>query len=266
MSLNVDGSTAVHFVVGDPIVQVKSPAYLSQEFQSRGFNAVVVPAHVQSRDVPRWFDGLESAKNVAGVIFTVPHKFAGFSVCTSTTPRATLLRAANVARRNGHAGWHGDMLDGTGFLAALRKTGCEPRGMTALLVGAGGAGSAIAEALMKAGLGRLRVHDEDASRIHALIERLSSKAGTIEGCDRPDLAACDIVINATPLGLGTGDRPPVLLDELQPRMWVACVNTVPGCTPLIEEARQRGCATLTGNEMFEAVRDLMVEFFMETRG
>ena len=96
------------------------------------------------RSSSRWQRRL---KNLDGIVVTIPHKFACYQACASATERAHFLRTVNLMRRRADGSWHGDMVDGLGFVGAARAKGIDPRGMRALLVGAGGAGSAIALAL-----------------------------------------------------------------------------------------------------------------------
>ncbi|MFX5574779.1 ThiF family adenylyltransferase, partial [Acinetobacter baumannii] len=81
------------------------------------------------------------------------------------------LGAVNILRRTPDGGWFGEMFDGLGFVGGVRARGGEPGGKRALLVGAGGAGSAIALALVEAGVRELAIHDEDGLRRDALIKR-----------------------------------------------------------------------------------------------
>ena len=95
----LNGATRVHFIVGDPIAQVKSPSNVTQAFQARGRNAMVMPAHVAPADLAAWLAGVSLAKNVDGVIVTVPHKFACFDLCATTSERAAFLHTVNTMRR-----------------------------------------------------------------------------------------------------------------------------------------------------------------------
>ena len=88
-----------------------------------------------------------------------------------------------------------------GFVAAMRDNGCEPLGKRALLVGAGGAGSAIAHALVMAGVSGLAIHDEDAVRRTSLVDRLATLGRAPVTHGSPDPAGFDIVLNATPVGM-----------------------------------------------------------------
>ncbi len=75
-------------------------------------------------------------------------------------------------RRRAEGGWHGDIVDGLGFVGAVRANGGDPTGKRALQIGAGGAGSAIAMALVEAGVRSLAIHDTDVARRNQLIAKL----------------------------------------------------------------------------------------------
>jgi shikimate dehydrogenase len=262
----LSGATRVHFIVGDPIVQVKAPFGVTQAFEALGHNAIVVPAHVSSVDLMAWVGAASLSKNVDGIIVTVPHKFACFDLCSTTSERAAFLRTVNTLRRNVDGTWHGDTFDGLGFVQALRSKGCALQGKKTLVVGAGGAGSAIAHALLLAGVGELAIHDADAlrrpTRRNTLVERLDSlKLGKVSA-GSSDPTGFDIVVNATTIGTKQGDQSPVDSKQFSPEIFIGCVITDPAVTPMIKAARAKGCDTLTGNDMFLGVRDLMIKFLL----
>jgi shikimate dehydrogenase len=262
MTLHLSGASRIYYIVGDPIAQVKSPEGVSIALQSRGFEALVIPAHVVPCDLQSWFKGIRLARNVDGVIVTIPHKFAAASLCDSLSARSQFLGAVNVLKRSANGAWHGDMVDGLGFTQALIAKGGQIKGARALLVGAGGAGSAIAHALLENGLAHLDVHDEAASRQDALVQRLLGAGYSASaGSARPNSAA--IVVNATPIGMRAEDTIPIDISALEKSMAVGCAITVPALTPLIIAAQSRGCITVTGSEMFACVRDLMIAFLLE---
>lgn len=261
----LSGATRVHFIVGDPIAQVKSPLGVTQAFHQRGMNAMVMPAHVAPADLAGWVQGVSLAQNVDGIIVTVPHKFASSALCATTSERAAFLGGVNTMRRNADGSWHGDMFDGLGYVAALRDRGCEPQGRRALLVGAGGAGSAIAHALVMAGVASLDIHDGDTARRDALVQRLAGLQRCPVGVGSSDPAGYGLVINASPAGMREGDPLPVDTERLEADAFVGCVVTQPAVTPLIAAARARGLGTATGADMFARVCDLMVEFLAEPR-
>lgn len=262
MPVMIDGATRLVPIFGDPIAQVKAPAGLTAEFARRGRNTMVVPFHV----TPDHFGGVVASlgpiQNVDGFIATVPHKFAACAQCTTLSPRAEFLGVANVVRRNGDGSWHGDMLDGLGYVRGLASAGCDLAGRRVLLVGAGGAGSAIALALLDNGVTALAVHDTDPAKRDALIARLANVHSGKVSAGTASPIGFDLVINATPRGMLSDDPLPVEADRIEQTCFVGDVITVPEITPLLQIAVAKGCGTLTGVGMFESSIALMADFFL----
>ncbi|HEY6135763.1 MAG TPA: ThiF family adenylyltransferase [Rubrivivax sp.] len=257
------GATRVIYIVGDPIAQVKSPAGVTAMLRERGADVVVLPAHVAPADLAHWAVAAQRMRNCDGIIVTVPHKFAALALCHDCTPRALSIGAVNVMRRDAAGGWFGDMCDGSGYVAGLRNAGCEPRGRRVLLVGAGGAGSAIAHALVDAGVASIALHDTDAARRDALARKLAAYGVVPTSAGSADPRGFGLVINASPIGMQAGDPLPLQVDRLDTTAFVGDVVTVPALPPLIVAARERGCGTMTGSAMFDAVRDRIVAFYLE---
>lgn len=261
------GASRVIPIVGDPIAQVKSPSGVTRALRERGADAVIVPAHVAPADLATWVAAMQLQRNVDGIIVTVPHKFAVLPLCSELTPRARSIGAVNIMRRirldDPSSGWLGDMCDGEGHVAGLRKAGCDPRGLLALLVGAGGAGSAIAHALVDAGVASLSLHEADLARREALAARLRAYGQVPIAVGSADPSDYDLVINATPMGMKPGDPLPVDVTRLSTSTFVSDVVTQPDVPALIVAARERGCRTMTGIGMFEAVRDGIVDFYLQ---
>jgi shikimate dehydrogenase len=261
----LSGATRVYFIVGDPIAQVRSPSGVTAALRAAGRDALVVPAHVGEADLPSFFDAVSRMRNVDGVIVTVPHKFDAAKYCATLSDEAAFLGAVNTLRRRSDGRWHGAMFDGSGFVAALGDADCEPRGKRALLVGAGGAGSAIAHALVTAGVAALEVRDNDQKRAASLASRLAAmKLGDVRVAQADsDGGDHDLVVNASPAGMRAEDPLPFDVTKLDRSVVVGDVVTKPQLTPFIEAARARGCATVTGTRMFERVCDLMVRFLLD---
>lgn len=256
------GATRLYVIVGDPIAQVRSPAGVSAEFAARGHDGILVPVQVATADLPNFLSVANRLKNLDGIVVTIPHKFACYQACASATDRAHFLRTVNLMRRRADGAWHGDMVDGLGFLGAARVKGIDPRGMRALLVGAGGAGSAIALALVEGGVRELAIHDSASERRDALIGRLNDlgKAPVRPGAIDP--AGFDFIANATPAGMKDGDPFPVDVTRLAPSAYCGCVITKPEISPFIVEARKLGCVTATGTDMYQQHQSIMVDFLL----
>ena len=259
----LNGATRLYVIVGDPIEQVKAPGGVTAAFQARGHDGVLVPVHVSPVDLPSFMSAAEHWRNLDGLIVTVPHKFACLAHCATLSARARTVGAVNIMRRRPDGSWHGDMIDGLGFVAAARARGFDPAGRRALLIGAGGAGSAIGEALLTSGVRELAIYDADTSRRDALLGRLAAVGAGRCVIGSPNPAGFDFVGNATPAGMRADDALPVDLASLAPTTFVACVVTVPAVTPLIAAARQHGCRTSTGIDMYQASERTMVDFFLD---
>ena len=259
----LSGATRLIPVVGDPIAQVKSPKGVTLAFEARGADAICVPMQVAPADWLAFIAAIRAMKNVDGLIVTIPHKFAAYDVCDSVTPSAEFLRTVNTIRRSPDGRLHGDMFDGLGFVEACQSRGCNFAGKRALLVGVGGAGTAIAHAVANAGVAQLALADLDHTRRNDLISRLGN-AGFPVSAGTNDATGYDIVLNATPLGMREHDPLPILPGTLQVGQFVGDVVTKPEVTQLIAEARRLGLGNSNGIAMFEKVRDLMVDFLLGT--
>lgn len=259
----LDGATRLYPIIGDPIAQVKSPAGMTAGFAEAGVNAMVIPIHTSAADVDDFLEAAARTRNIDGIIATVPHKFAARAHCATLTDRAQICGSANVLRRNPDGSWRGDNLDGLGMLGGIRAQGGDPAGRDCLLVGAGGAGMAIAQALLDAGAAALAVHDVDAARRDALVARMREHYDARVRAGSEDPAGARMVVNATPMGMRPEDPLPVQIDRLDPEAFVACVITAPAVSPWVAAARARGCRGSVGIDMYKAVQRLMLDFFLE---
>ncbi len=262
MFTDYSGATRVLFIAGDPIAQVKSPAGVTQALRARGADCIVVPVHVRPDDLAQFLALTQRVPNCDGHCITVPHKFAALKGCATLSAQARSIGAVNAIRRNPDGSWHGHMCDGEGYVAGLRKLGFEPRGKAALLVGAGGAGSAIAHGLVDAGVARLSVYDADGARLDALLNKLQRYGNVPCATGTPNALGFDLAINATPMGMNAGDGLPINLSGCDAGLFVGDVVTKPALPPLIEAANALGCATMTGADMFTSVCERLVEFYL----
>ncbi|WP_332680643.1 shikimate dehydrogenase family protein [Bosea sp. (in: a-proteobacteria)] len=258
------GATRVYFIIGHPIAQVKAPSGMTRLLEASGKDAIMVPIDILPADVPAFIELAGRLPNCDGICITVPHKFAVVAHCRTMSKTTELLGSANVMRRNPDGSWHGDMFDGPGHVGAMLKNGAVLEGKRALLIGAGGAGSAIGLALLDAGVRELAVHDADPGRRDALIGKLLRAHPGKVVIGSADPSGFDTVSNATPAGMAEGDALPIDIARLSPETFVSDVVTKPALPPLIEAARRLGCPNSTGIEMFESETSLMLKFWLET--
>ncbi|MFL9949025.1 shikimate dehydrogenase [Paraburkholderia agricolaris] len=262
MPENLSGETRLFPIIGDPIVFVKSPQRLTSGFAARGHNGICIPMQVPDGDLKVVMQGLTAARNVDGLLVTMPHKFTAFTYCATSSETARLLGGVSVMRRNPDATWHGGMLDGLAFVKAQIDEGAKPEGARVLLVGAGAAGSAIAIALLEAGVRELIIHDANDSRVAQLMEVVADLGRGRVSAGPADPTGCDMVCNATPMGMADGDPLPVTADLLKSSMFVGDVIAGHGVTPFLQAAQAAGCKTANGVQMVEAVQEMMLDFML----
>jgi shikimate dehydrogenase len=221
---------------------------------ARGLNTVLVPFHVAPADLDAFVAGVRAVRNVDALVVTVPHKVAILRHVDRSSPRVERVGAANLVRREPDGAWAAEVTDGLGFLGAARAAGFEPKGRTALVVGSGGAGSAIVSALIEAGASRVVVADTAAGKAEALAARLGAVAGPA------DPRGYDLVVNATPMGMRSDDPLTFDASALSREQFVGDVITVPEMSPLLRAASARGCRYGTGPQMVAAQAGIIADF------
>ena len=258
----MDGSTLLLATVGDPVAQVQTPARMPGLFVEHGINATWVPLHVTAPHLPVVAAMLRQVENFRGCSVTVPHKASMMTLVDRLTPRAMLAGGVNVVRREADRTLTGDMVDGLGFVRGLEEAGHAVRGKDAWLVGAGGAGAAIAAALCEAGIRRLWLTDVARERAEAVAERLRPHFPEVRVAARDGQpGAMDYAINATPLGLRPDDPLPFAMGGLPATTVVCDIIMKPARTALLEAAEVRGLATHPGAPMLTAQMPLYLAFF-----
>jgi shikimate dehydrogenase len=191
----------------------------------------------------------------AGVNVTYPCKEAVLPLLDEVSAEARQIAAVNtitIDRDGRTAGYNTDRI---GFLRAFEHAlGRETiAGKTAVLVGAGGAGRAVAFALFDLGVDVLLIHDKDAVRARRLTGSLVSHFGEGRSEFQKDvgtaLSRAAGVVNATPVGMLGIPGIPFALDGIQARHWVADVIYTPLETELVKAARAKGCKVMGGAGM-----------------
>ena len=262
MSIMLDGETKLFPIIGDPIAQVKSPALLTGIMNARGINGLVVPIHVAPEDVATFFSGILTAQNVGGLIATVPHKSASIALCDSPSERAAFIGSVNVMRREADGRWVGDNTDGQGYMDGVKERGFDIEGKRALLVGVGGAGSAVAYEILERGAAFLAIHDLNTDRREQTIARLNERFAGRVSAGSSDPTGFDFVANVTPVGMRESDPLPVDAEKLIGTEFVADAITRPEVTPMLALARDKGCKTMPGLGMFNAQADILVDYLL----
>ncbi|WP_431153241.1 shikimate dehydrogenase family protein [Acidovorax facilis] len=265
----ISGRTRLYGIVGHPIAQARSPQALTHELRRRGEDAVLVPIDIRPEDFDEVFPRLLRLDNLDGLVITVPHKPNVLPWLDHVGPTARLCGAASVLARARPGGWMGEAHDGMGCIDAIERRGVPVAGLSAQLMGAGGAGAAIAFELARRGVGRLRIVDPDRRKAERLLEALlggfpALAARAVVGS--PALDDIDLLINASPVGMLDPQAAPIADIRIPARVVVMDAVMDPERTRLISIAEDSGCVTVRGREMLDAQIASACDFLLAARG
>jgi shikimate dehydrogenase len=189
----------------------------------------------------------------AGLNITHPCKQAVIPLLDDLSPDARALGAVNtvVFGRDGRAVGHNT--DWSGFAEAFRRSLPDVARRRVVQFGAGGAGAAVAHALLTLGVDELAIVDTDRGRSERLAQDLCGRFGTGRARAADDTAravrAADGIVNTTPLGMAKYPGMPLARELLRPELWVADIVYFPLETELLARARAIGCRTMGGGGM-----------------
>nr|WP_236600132.1 shikimate dehydrogenase [Ramlibacter alkalitolerans] len=248
--------------MGWPTHSFKAPLIYNPYFEAIGVNAVVVPMGCKPGTFAQVLQGVFALENIRGALITMPHKVSVVERLAEVTPTVQVAGACNAVKRLPDGRLAGDMFDGEGFVRALARKGLALRGASALVVGSGGVGSAIAASLAAAGAGTLAVFDVRAEVAESLAQRLRTHYPALPvQTGSKDPAGFDLVVNATPLGMEAGDPLPLDVQRIAPGSFVGEVVLKTEITPLLAAAQARGCRIQVGTDMLFEMIPAYLEFF-----
>ncbi|MDI2592121.1 shikimate dehydrogenase [Pseudomonas sp. N3-W] len=197
--------------------------------------------------------------NFTGLNITFPCKQAIIPILDELSPEARGIGAVNtVVLKNGKRIGHNT--DCLGFAEGFRRGLPDVARQRVVQMGAGGAGAAVAHALLSEGVQQLSIFDVDNARAQSLANNLNQHFGAgraMAGCDLANtLAQADGLVNTTPMGMKKLPGTPVPVELLRAELWVAEIVYFPLETELLRDARALGCRTLDGGNMavFQAVK------------
>ena len=237
-----DATTRLTGILGWPVDHSLSPAMHNAAFEALGMNWTYLAFAVAPERVHEAIRGLAAA-GCSGLNVTIPHKQAVLEACSAVSPAVEAIGAANTLIPDGAGGFRADNTDAEGFLRALDEAvEGDVAGKRVLLIGAGGAGRAVAFAVRSRG-GHLLVANRTAARAAELGEPVPFEAGAINAA----AAEAALVVNASSLGMGAAEVPLELpLAGIGPGQVVNDLVYRPGGTPWLAAAAARGARTVDG--------------------
>ena len=258
----ITGTTKLIAHLGYPTESFKAPLIYNPYFEKNGIDAVVVPMGCRPEDYPAFLKLVFRLSNIHGALITMPHKIATMALLDEASTNAKVAGSCNAVRLDPNGRLIGDMFDGEGFVRGVLRKGKKVEGANALVVGAGGVGSAIAASLAKAGVAHLAIVDANEATAAALLDRLKTYYPHLHvTIGSLDPTGFDIVVNATPLGMRRGDPLPIDVDRISPSTFVGEVVMTKEITPFLEAVRARGCVFQVGTDMLFEQIPAYLEFF-----
>ena len=246
-----DAATRVFAILGHPVRHSLSPRMHNEAFHHLGLNAIYVAFDVTAEEFSTALNGA-AALGFGGLNITIPHKQAAFHLLERRDSSAELTGAVNTIcfGEDGPKGYNTDM---PGFLAALEEAfGAGPRDRKVFLLGAGGAGRAVAFACATAGASMLTICDIDTSRARHLAREVGEKTGhpavlSVQPQEKNTaVREADLVVNATPVGMHKDDVSPIESQLFREQQWVYDVIYVKPVTPFMQAAAAAGALTANG--------------------
>ena len=260
--MQLSGKSHLYAILADPVAHVRAAEFFAPAFAAHGLDAALIPLHVLPADLAAVVPVLQKLRNLHGLVITIPHKETMAALCDELGPDGRLCGAVNTVRLADDGRLIGDMFDGVGLVQGAIASGIPLKGRRVLLVGAGGAGRAIAFALAREGVAALTIANRTARRAEALAADVAGGVPTARVAVGPaDPSGHEVIVNATALGLHEADPLPVDPDLLRPGMDVLEIVATVEVTPLRRAATDLGCRTMGGRAMVDHQIEAQLRFF-----
>ena len=237
----ISAHTRVAAVIGSPVRHSLSPALHNAGFAATAVDWVYTAFEVEAGGARAALDAMRIF-GLGGLSVTMPHKEDAAELVDELDAAAAALHSVNTVVPIGDGRLKGYSTDGAGFMASLAAHSVDVEGKRVCVLGAGGAARAIVDALGRAGAIAITVVNRSPERA-AVAAALAEGVGAV---GEPDaIADCDILVNATSIGMGSDELPcdPQLLHAGQV---VADIVYHPRATALLTVARDRGARTVEG--------------------
>ena len=258
----INGHTHLIAHIGFPTHSFKAPMIYNPWFEKAGVNARVMPMGCKPEDFEVFLKSVFQLVNIGGALITMPHKVTTMGLMDDVLPAAAIAGACNAVRRLPDGRLQGDMFDGEGFVRGVVRKGLVLHGASALVVGTGGVGSAIAASLAAAGVAELALFDVNAASAEGLAGRLQTHYPALHAVTGSnDPAGFDLVVNATPLGMNEGDAMPMDMSRVAASTFVGEVVMKAEMTVFLNAAVARGCRVQVGTDMLFEQIPAYLEFF-----
>lgn len=259
MEHRIDGHTKLFCLIGSPVGHSGSPAMYNYSFDKLGLNNAYFAFDIPLENVEQAVKALRLMK-VGGFNITMPDKTAVCDHLDELSPAAKLIGACNTVTADETGKLTGHNTDGVGFVRNLEKHGVSVKGKSIVVLGAGGAATALSIQAALDGAKKLVILNRKSSKGFANAELTVEKIRTnIPGCEASAdglsdaeavaraVKSCDILVNATKVGMAPLDGETLVAPSLyRPGLVVADTVYNPRETRMIKEAAAAGCVVVGG--------------------
>lgn len=271
MSRGILGTTKILGVMGFPVSHSLSPVMHNAAIAAMGLDYVYVPLSIPVQNLPAAIAGIKAIESVQGFNLTIPHKVEVIPLLDEVIPIALAVGAVNTVKRVGDR-LVGTNTDVAGFLEPLKQLQCDWKNMPAIILGGGGAAKAVVAACLELGCPMIHVVGRDPKKLKKFHGTMTSQLRDYNLRVHPWssiphlLEVVGIVINATPIGMGSDPHTPITEAEmaLLPSHAIAYdLIYTPRPTKFLQMASARGLKAIDGLEMLIHQGAIALEFWLD---
>jgi shikimate dehydrogenase len=265
---HIDGKTRLAGVIGWPLEHTLSPAMHNAAYEALGLNWVYIPLPLREGAELLRLASIVKSLPVVGFNVTMPYKRVMLNMCDEVAAMAQLAGAVNAVHVvDGRL--IGYNTDGRGLVESLAsEAGFQPEGRNVVLLGAGGAAGAAVVGLILGKAARITVAARRDEMSEALVDRLQGRTRdtSVDTCGMGDelrgvIEDADLIVNATPVGMGAGDVSLVPTDWMHEGQVVADMIYRPTETALLRAATEAGATPVGGLGMLVAQGAIAIEIW-----
>lgn len=250
--MKITGKTRILGIIGWPVKHSLSPIMHNAAFEHLGLDFCYIPFAVKEDHVEKAIKGI-TALNISGLNVTIPHKESLIPFLSETSEEVKMIGAVNTIKimDNRLIGYN---TDGPGFIASLKEAGINIKDHSLLILGAGGAAKAVVFQSVIEGAREIIISNRTVQKAITMKKQIekhypSAKIKTTGiGYDelKDIIDRVDIIVNATSVGLKSGDPSPIPKELINKRMFVCDLIYNPPETSLIKYAKASGCKFMNG--------------------
>lgn len=250
-------------VIGDPIIQSKSPFMHNDWLDEMKIDATYIPIHVPSEKLKEALLGLR-VLGASGWNVTIPHKTAIIPLLDELDKSAEMMGAVNTVVRQTDGTLKGYNTDGIGFVRSLEEaTGKSHKQRAVLIIGAGGAARGIAFAMKLQGYSNITIANRTIVNAEAIVNELGTGRAISLAEAEATLGEFGILVQTTPAGMMNGEYSlPFSLEKMLEGAIVADIVYNPLMTPFLLAAEKKGATIVNGLGMFVHQGAIAFEYWL----